>query len=254
MGPINTATNVETIAVIGAGPVGLAAAKYSFPDSLTLLPTHRLSRYLAAEKAFTRIVVFEQRLSVGGVWNATPTIKQDENFHIPQTSPSPIPGNPQPVSKGEIGKLFQFLSPVYDDLDTNIPHTLMNYSDLPFPKGTPLFPHHTLVLEYLGRYADDLRQLIQFGIQVLDVQLSSAKGRDKWLVRTRNLKTKEEKTDVFDAVIVSNGHYEDPFVPSVTGIKEWNAAYPGIISHSKFYRQPEEYRDKVRTLGESSFY
>jgi cation diffusion facilitator CzcD-associated flavoprotein CzcO len=199
-------------------------------------------------------VVFEQRLNVGGVWNATPAIKQDGNFHVPQTRPIPVPGNPLSVSKGENGKMFQFLSPIYDDLDTNIPHTLMNYSDLPFPNGTPLFPHHTIVLKYLERYADDIRHLIQLGVQVLDVRPSTAKGRDKWLIMTRNLKTKEEKTEAFDAVIVSNGHYEDPFVPTITGIKEWNTAYPGTISHSKFYRRPDEYRDKVRTLGESSVY
>lgn len=128
----------------------------------------------------------------------------------------------------------------------------MNYSDLPFPKGTPLFPHHSLVLNYLERYADDIRHLIQFGVQVLDIRPSTTQGRDKWLITTRNLKTREEKIEVFDAVMVSNGHYEDPFVPNITGIKEWNAAYPDTISHSKFYRRPDEYREKVSAPGDFS--
>jgi len=51
----------------------------------------------------------------------------------------------------------------------------------------------------------------------------------------KNLKTEEVSVSLFDAVIVANGHYNDPYVPKILGIREWNAAYPGSISHSKFY-------------------
>ncbi|KAJ8128131.1 hypothetical protein O1611_g5507 [Lasiodiplodia mahajangana] len=60
---------IRSIAIIGAGPSGIAAAKY-----------------LISEKVFTKISVFEQRSNVGGIWNA--------DFTSPEvdvaTYPSPI--------------------------------------------------------------------------------------------------------------------------------------------------------------------
>jgi cation diffusion facilitator CzcD-associated flavoprotein CzcO len=44
--------SVNRVAVIGAGPCGLAAAKY-----------------LSAQKAFDTVVVYERQTEVGGVWN-----------------------------------------------------------------------------------------------------------------------------------------------------------------------------------------
>jgi cation diffusion facilitator CzcD-associated flavoprotein CzcO len=207
-----------------------------------------LCRYLVAEKAFSSIVVFEQRLNVGGVWNATPDITDDKTFTIPQTQPIQSEAGPvwKSEAKGSAEKL-QFLSPIYDNLETNIPRTLMNYSDLPFPKDTALFPHFSVVLRYLERYADDVRHLIRFGTQVLEVHPIIKTG--KWSVTTHDLKMKDSVSEmtVFDAVIVANGHYNDPFVPAIKGIEEWNTAYPGSISHSKYYRRPDEFKNKVKT-------
>jgi cation diffusion facilitator CzcD-associated flavoprotein CzcO len=122
----------------------------------------------------------------------------------------------------------------------------MKYSDQPFPDGTSLFPQHDVVLEYLERYADEVRHLITFGTQVLDVSpITEHSSQDRWSVSTKNLKTEEVSVSVFDAVIVANGHYNDPYVPDVPGIREWNAAYPGSISHSKFYRRPNDFKNKV---------
>ena len=186
---------------------------------------------------------------MGGVWNATPEDIEDKDFTIPQTRPSVAPKNPiRRVGLEGTGGQIQFLSPIYDDLETNIPHTLMKYSDLPFPEGTPLFPSHEEVLKYLERYADDLRHLISFGIQVLHVRAFKGEGKIRWSVTTRNLSTSSESTSVFDAVIVASGHYDDSYVPDIPGIKEWNVTYPGSISHSKFYRRPDTYKKKVTSL------
>jgi cation diffusion facilitator CzcD-associated flavoprotein CzcO len=68
---------------------------------------------------------------------------------------------------------------------------------------------------------------------------------DTWKVTVRDLVTKNTSTQHFDAVVVANGHYSDPYVPDIPGIEQWNKAYPGAITHSKFYRRPGEYRDKV---------
>lgn len=50
----NGSFNIKKIAIIGAGPAGLAAAKY-----------------LLAE-GFQSLDIFEQRTEVGGVWNYNP--------------------------------------------------------------------------------------------------------------------------------------------------------------------------------------
>lgn len=156
---------------------------------------------------------------------------------------------------GEVrdGNRFEFMSPIYDDLDTNIPYSLMEYSDHRFPEGTPLFPRHEVVLEYLERYADDIRYLLKLGTQVSDVSPTTEDdNKDKWSVTTRDIKTGKESIQIFDAVIVANGHYDTPFVPDIPGIREWNDAYPGSISHSKYYRRVDKFRDKVRLLTSTS--
>jgi cation diffusion facilitator CzcD-associated flavoprotein CzcO len=213
------------------------------------------------EQAFSTIALFEQRRAVGGVWNATPHVVTDGAFAIPSTAPSAEPrapvwsrgaGNDENGEGRVTSERFEFISPVYDDLETNIPHPLMRYSDLAFPDGSVLYPRHDAVREYLERYADDVRHLIRFGTQVRDVHPvddDDGEGGCRWSVMARDLKTGEETTLMFDAVVVANGHYDDPFVPDIPGIGEWDAAYPGSILHSKFYRRPSEYEGKVCLLN-----
>jgi cation diffusion facilitator CzcD-associated flavoprotein CzcO len=248
MAPAARAGLIEKVAVIGAGPGGLAAAKSFFRHlSPVMRHTDTTCRYLVAETTFSEIVILEQRLNVGGVWNATPTIRTDKYFTIPQTKPSVTPNEPiQDHGAEGGGNKFEFLSPIYDNLDTNIPQMLMKYSDQAFPDGTSLFPQHDVVLEYLERYADEVRHLIRFGLQVLDVYpIMESGSREKWSITTKNIETGEVTVSIFDAVIVANGHYNDPYVPDIPEIREWNAAYPASISHSKFYRRPDDFKDKV---------
>jgi cation diffusion facilitator CzcD-associated flavoprotein CzcO len=202
-----------------------------------------------AENTFSKIEVFEQRSSVGGVWCATPTETVDVNFTIPRTQPSQIPSIPAWTGPDSHSQ-FAFVSPVYDSLDTNIPHTLMNYSDQAFPVGSSLFPPHTVVREYLERYADDIRPYLSLGTQVLDISPAGTQG-GKWIVAVKDVATGKERKETFDAVVVANGHYDDPYVPSIKGIQEWNAAYPATISHSKFYRRPDEFINKVSNTSNS---
>jgi cation diffusion facilitator CzcD-associated flavoprotein CzcO len=175
---------------------------------------------------------------VGGVWyytrNNTAT---DDNLAIPHTTPRTTPDN-------------EFLSPAYDLLETNIPHSLMNFSDRKFPLGTPLFPRHEVVRQYITGYAEEIQDLISFQTLVLDI---SPLADNKWEVTVRDLQTNSESKHVFDAVIIASGHYSDPYIPDIPGIREWNRIYPGAISHAKFYRRPEEYKNKkVIIIGNSA--
>ncbi|KAH7362154.1 thiol-specific monooxygenase [Plectosphaerella cucumerina] len=214
MSPIhlNEDLDIDSVAVIGAGPCGLSAAKY-----------------LLAEKKFSRVQVFEQKATVGGVW-----------VYSPWNSDSDTP-------------IDEFASPVYDFLETNIPHTLMNYSDLKFPEDSSLFPRHQVVKKYLDGYAEPLKPLISLSTQVLSVKKIAVAGKRVWEIQTRNLETKETTVGHFDAVLVANGHYNDEFLPDIPGLDAFRAAHPGSILHSKLYRNPDQYRDKkVIVVGNSA--
>lgn len=229
-------------------------------------------RYFVAEKAFDKITVFEQRSTVGGIWNYTPEDRSDGVFAVPQTDPSGRIEEPiwheaeeskskPPVVDGDHAvqsdgvksgkKVASFVSPMYERLETNIPRSLMRFSDLAFPEDTQLFPKHETVLEYLKSYAGDVKHLIEFETQVVDVRLLAGEERgkgvedDKWRVRTRKLVSGESKEEIYDAVVVASGHFDVPYLPDIPGIKEWNEKYPGSISHSKYFRKPEEFKGKV---------
>lgn len=137
------------------------------------------------------------------------------------------------------------MSPVYDFLETNIPHTLMNYTDKAFPEGASLFPPHKVVLEYIQDYAKDMEQHISYQTQIVSVTKTQSNGRRCWEVESKDLTTKTVVKCDYDAIAVASGHYNDPFVPDIAGLQQFNERYPGSISHSKFYRRPDHYKDKV---------
>ncbi|KAJ0148475.1 Thiol-specific monooxygenase [Colletotrichum tanaceti] len=244
--PEDNKLNVDRVAVIGAGPCGLAAA-------------NRLQgaiRYLLAENKFSKVQVFEQRDTVGGVWAYSPLNVVDGDFTIPRTRPTRHPDTAVAV-EGRSAR--QFVSPVYDHLETNIPHTLMNYSDRKFPADASLFPSHRVVKKYLEDYAEELRPVISLSTQVLSVNKASdatdhgGGGGGGWEVETRDLGTDETTKARFDAVLVASGHYNDPFIPDIPGLADFDKAHPGSITHSKFYRNAAQYKDKkVIIVGNSA--
>ena len=124
----------------------------------------------------------------------------------------------------------------------------MNYTDQPFPQDVSLFPPHQAVLAYLQHYAEDLEPLISFQTQVLGVKKIQSNGRRCWEVQTLDLRTKETSKAEFDAIAVASGHYNDPFVPDIPGLAEFEKSHPGSISHSKYYRSPDPFENKVCLL------
>ncbi|KAI1092473.1 FAD/NAD(P)-binding domain-containing protein [Rostrohypoxylon terebratum] len=231
--------DVRRIAVVGAGPSGLAVA-----------------RYLLAQGAFPKVDVFEQQAEVGGVWNYCAVPRPRGELPVPQTTA--FPGwLEQPVfvdgedGDGEGRGKPLFPSPMYDELNTNIPHTIMKYSDCEFREGCEIFPRREDVLEYLVRYAKDVRHAIKFSTQVTDIALREKNAqkpweeRDQWDVSTTNLVTREKNKEVYDAVVVASGHYSTPYIPDgIEDIKAFHKAHPNVISHSKLYRNAESYKGK----------
>ncbi|KAJ5795213.1 hypothetical protein N7457_001812 [Penicillium paradoxum] len=227
---------VRRVAIIGAGPSGLAAVKY-----------------LLAEKCFTQVEVFEQRSSVGGAWNYNASSsKIGMSTAVPHLNPHEPVEQPVWIDHTEGPREAAFVSPVYNRLETNIPKELMRYSDKAFPLESQLFPKHPTVKQYLEEYAEDVKGLIQFQTQVLEVKLQD-EALSTWSLTTRNLLTGMDTTHTYDAVVVASGHFTVPYVPEILGIQAWDASYPGSISHSKFYDSPEPFREKkVVVVGSSA--
>lgn len=231
---LESLTDVHRIAIVGGGPTGIACAKY-----------------FVAEQAFSTIDVFEQRGNVGGVWNLSGN-QRSSRVKVPQT-------NPRYGTTDPIDRSLEFESPLYDYLETNIPKTLMAYSDLPFAEDLPLYPKHDDVLRYLEEHAEPVKHLIHFHTQVVDLHpIESGHQRtlplkQTWSITTKNLESGICKTSDYDAVVVANGHYTVPHIPEVESIAEWNRKYPGTIAHSKAYRRPEDYKGKrVLVIGNSA--
>lgn len=203
-------------------------------------------RYLIAENYFETIDIFEQRSSLGGLWHFTPAVWRGMT-EVPQIRPDQPLEEPQWNQISCHKKSYEapiFASPMYENLETNIPHFIMKFSDSPGLTEHQLCPSREAVLQYLREYASELNTTIQFQTQVTEVLQRTEEGRDSWVVHYRNLKSNEISKCIYDAVVVASGHHSVAYIPDIPGIREWNRNYPAVILHSKNYQRPQDFSDK----------
>jgi cation diffusion facilitator CzcD-associated flavoprotein CzcO len=220
--PSTLPLNIKKICIIGSGPTGLTAAKY-----------------LLAEKAFSKVDIYEEQSEVGGVWHFTPP--QQDHVKVPQTQPETAPDKP---IWPEDGGAPIFSNPMYEQLNTNIPKDIMKFSDKEFEKDSLLFPTRQDVQKYLLEYAEEVRHLIRFSMQVESVKQEKEGAWDRWRVTSNSLITKARKEEMYDAIVVASGHYTVAFIPDTKNIKEFDEAYPGVVSHAKTYRSSATFKNK----------
>jgi hypothetical protein len=196
------------VAVIGAGAAGLVSARELI-------------------RRGHEAIVFEQSGQVGGIW----VYQSETEDDLMGQSPS-----------------HAVFSSLYDSLRTNLPRDLMAFQDYTFDsKGGgddhwQRYPHHTKVLIYLERFANDfgILPLIRFNEKVTGL-VPAGIG---W-----SLSTQLNQNEMFDAVMVCNGHYSKPRIPELPGIRGFN----GLTMHSHNYRNPEIFEGKrVVVLGTAS--
>lgn len=198
-------------AVIGAGAAGLVAARELLREGHS-------------------VCVLEQSKRVGGVWAYTDEVEDD------------ILGARQDRTRVH--------SSMYANLRTNLPREVMAYSDFPFDTSFPgsedprRFCSHEEVQAYLEAFATHFNLLpnIKFGAAVRRVQPVAGKDAStwsRWEVETVNtLPTSSVGScNLFDAVVVCNGHYSEPRIPNIPG----NDMFPGLEMHSHNYRRPEDF-------------
>lgn len=142
---------------------------------------------------------------------------------------------------------------LYESLRTNLPREVMGFRVYPFVASTRevrdprMYPGHGEVLEYLEDFAAEfkLNELIAFGAEVRQVEMESGKWKVRWRINGEDEELEEE---VYDAVVVCNGHYTEPHVAEIPGIEKW----PGKQIHSHNYRVPEPFKGQVVVLIGSS--
>lgn len=133
----------------------------------------------------------------------------------------------------------------------------MGFNELNWPEDCQLFPPHEEVLGYIERYAEEVQHMIEYERQVLDIHLQPD---GKWLVKTQKVSHDNNnntrttiREETFDAIASANGHFNIPYIPSVPGIEAFNTTHPNTITHSKFYRRPEDFvNEKVIVIGNSA--
>ncbi|XP_047000456.1 flavin-containing monooxygenase FMO GS-OX5 [Schistocerca americana] len=158
-------------------------------------------------------VVFERSTHIGGTWVYTEEVG--------------IASDGLPVHTS-----------MYQNLRTNLPKEVMGFPDFPIPHREESYLPAKDILQFLNDYADHfgLRKHIKFQHMVTLVNPRDA----VWDVTVKNLASGEETVHEFDAVMVCNGHYFLPFVPSLPGSEKFR----GRQTHSHDYRVPSLFKGR----------
>ncbi|CAI9771539.1 unnamed protein product [Fraxinus pennsylvanica] len=204
----------RTVAVIGAGAAGLSAA-------------------LELRREGHSVVVYERGNDLGGTWVYTPETESD-------------PAGLDP-------KRNIVHTSLYASLRTNLPREAMGFREYPFVstdkpgRDSRRFPGHKEVLEYLKDYAAEfqLSELVRFGSDVRYVGMVEG---SKWMVKSTNKNNGDNHDEIYDVVVVCNGHYSEPRLAEIPGIDKWS----GKQIHSHNYRIPEPLQDQIVVLIGSS--
>lgn len=131
----------------------------------------------------------------------------------------------------EVGGNWYFKNPngmsaCYQSLHIDTSKYRLQFEDFPAPADWPDFPHHSQLLQYFKDYVDHfgLRDRIRFNTLVTGAE-RAADGL--WTVTTST-----GDTEVYDALIVCNGHHWDPRFPDYPG------EFDGVLMHSHAYNDP----------------
>ncbi len=157
------------------------------------------------QAGLTNLVVYEKNREVGGNW----------------------------VYSEEVGH-----SSVYETAHIISSKRWSQYHDFPMPDHYPDYPSHRLLKEYFQSYARHfgLEPFIQFNTEVV----SAEENADQ----TWTLTLHDGRVEVFDHLIVCNGHHWNPRYPDYPG------EFSGEILHSHYYRTNLPFKDKrVLVIG-----
>ena len=190
-------------AIIGAGPCGLGQLR-AFAQARD-----------KGEK-IPEVVCFEKQGDWGGLWNYTWRTGVDQN------------GEP------EHGSMYRFLW-------SNGPKECLEFADYTFTehfkRPIPSFPPREVLRDYIVGRAEKsgAREMTRFNTVVRRVEFRDDNG--KFRVDSEDLQKGGSRTEEFDHVIVSTGHFSVPNVPRFDGVE----TFPGRVMHAHDFRNAEEF-------------
>ena len=204
----------KRVAVIGAGPSGLA----------------QLRAFQSAAKAgadIPEVVCFEKQDNWGGLWNYTWRTGLDEYG--------------EPVH----GSMYRYLW-------SNGPKEGLEFADYSFEehfgKQIASYPPRAVLFDYIqGRVNKaDVRKWVRFRTPVRHVSFDDK--TKLFTVSVHDLVNNKEYAEEFDHVVVANGHFSTPNVPSFDGLDRFN----GRVLHAHDFRDAVEFKEKdVLIIGTS---
>ena len=217
-----------SVAVIGAGAAGLVAAR----------ELHREGHH---------VTVFEQSSGIGGIWAYSAAVESD-------------------LLGGTSKHHRRLHNSMYAGLRTNLPREVMGYSDFPFDTNYPTagaavvdarrFCGHAEVQSYLLAFARhfDIMKHVRLNTTVMHVTEQPPREHSihgwSWQVVSKDAQTNTaDQSEVFDAVMVCNGHYSEPRVPDFPG----KHVFPGLQMHTHNYRTPDAFRGKTVVVVGAAF-
>uniref|UniRef100_A0A146LJS0 Flavin-containing monooxygenase n=1 Tax=Lygus hesperus TaxID=30085 RepID=A0A146LJS0_LYGHE len=133
-------------------------------------------------------------------------------------------------------------SSMYKNLRTNLPKEVMMFPDFPHTKQGVSYMSNREILQYLLDYAQhfNIKKCVKFRHYVKDISPYGS----QWKIVVIDLKANEERTYIFDAVILANGHNSVPTYPKIEGIQYFR----GQTLHSHNYREPDGFRNQSTLL------
>ncbi|KAJ5728125.1 dimethylaniline monooxygenase [Penicillium malachiteum] len=239
----------KRVAVIGAGPAGAIAT-----DAL------------AKEEALDLIRVFERQTAIGGTWIFEPERKskipslealQERNSDRPVQIPRDIPCFTPPSE--DINSHTERFSDTgtHENLHSNLPPDIMCFSQEPIP---PVVSEHSLSAYGPAapfRHRDVMRKWILAiferggyeGLVELGTTVELAERlENEWILTLRKFIPEKNCnywwSERFDSLVVATGHYYLPYIPTIPGIREYDARFPGSIWHSKHYSSLDSCENK----------
>jgi cation diffusion facilitator CzcD-associated flavoprotein CzcO len=141
----------------------------------------------------------------------------------------------------DVGGNWYFQNPngrssAYRSLHIDTSKNAISFEDFPMDGRYPDFPHHSEIKQFLNEYADafGLRERIRFNTRVERAERIPAGG---WRIGFSG--PDGEGEELFDALLVCNGHHWDPSYPDFPG------QFDGETIHSHHYIDPADPLDLV---------
>ena len=126
----------------------------------------------------------------------------------------------------------------------------MTYPLTPFKPGTPLYPPHWHILQYLEDVASGLNSTGEIHLSHKVEQATfDSHLQHPWTLHLydRSHAHREPFIRHYDHLVIASGHNHYPYMPSWHGSQEWLDTAPTkrFITHSIWYREPERYKGQM---------